>query len=146
MKLLLDTHVFIWWDSDPAKLSKKALALCSDPGNLLLLSVASAWEMQIKMQLGKMQLAFPLQNIINEQRNLLCKKKGLGFQPLCACGCVSDFPATLRQKAKIGDLSYCNSFKTFICLQECQHFINIFHIFNNYCACLGIIKTLNTFA
>jgi len=68
MKLLLDTHVFIWWDSEPAKLSKKALALCSDPGNTLLLSVASAWEMQIKMQLGKMKLAFPLQDIIREQQ------------------------------------------------------------------------------
>ncbi|MBN2107660.1 MAG: type II toxin-antitoxin system VapC family toxin [Deltaproteobacteria bacterium] len=68
MKLLLDTHVFIWWDSEPAKLSKKALALCNDPGNTLLLSVASAWEMQIKMQLGKMKLDFPLQDIISEQR------------------------------------------------------------------------------
>ena len=68
MKLLLDTHVFIWWDSDPVKLSKKALALCSDPGNTLFLSVASAWEMQIKLQLGKMKLGFPLPDIIKEQR------------------------------------------------------------------------------
>jgi len=78
MKLLLDTHVFIWWDSDPAKLSKKALALCSDPGNTLLLSVASAWEMQIKMQLGKMKLAFPLQDIIREQQ----KDNGLQIIPV----------------------------------------------------------------
>lgn len=68
MKLLLDTHVFIWWDSEPARLSKKVLSLCSDPGNTLLLSVVSAWEMQIKMQLGKIKLDFPLQDIINEQR------------------------------------------------------------------------------
>jgi len=78
MKLLLDTHVFIWWDSDPAKLSKKALALCSDPGNTLFLSVASAWEMQIKMQLGKMKLAFPLQDIIREQQ----KDNGLQIIPV----------------------------------------------------------------
>jgi PIN domain nuclease of toxin-antitoxin system len=78
MKLLLDTHVFIWWDSNPARLSKKALALCSDPGNTLLLSVASAWEMQIKMQMGKMQLSFPLQDIIREQQ----KDNGLQIIPV----------------------------------------------------------------
>ncbi|MBN2107976.1 MAG: type II toxin-antitoxin system VapC family toxin, partial [Deltaproteobacteria bacterium] len=78
MKLLLDTHVFIWWDSDPAKLSKKALALCADPGNTLFLSVASAWEMQIKMQLGKMKLAFSLQDIIREQQ----KTNGLQIMPV----------------------------------------------------------------
>ncbi len=44
-KLLLDTHTFIWWDSQPAKLSHKALALCQEPQNTLLLSVASIWEM-----------------------------------------------------------------------------------------------------
>jgi len=78
MKLLLDTHVFIWWDSDPAKLSKKALALCGDSANTLLLSVASAWEMQIKMQLGKMKLDFPLPDIINDQR----RENGLQIIPV----------------------------------------------------------------
>jgi PIN domain nuclease of toxin-antitoxin system len=41
MKLLLDTHTFIWWDTQPDKLSQKALALCQEPTNTLLLSVAS---------------------------------------------------------------------------------------------------------
>lgn len=41
MKLLLDTHTFIWWDSDPSKLSSQVLTLCYDPANTLLLSVAS---------------------------------------------------------------------------------------------------------
>lgn len=45
MKLLLDTHSFIWSDSQPAKLSQKVLALCQEPTNTLLLSVASIWEM-----------------------------------------------------------------------------------------------------
>jgi len=30
MKLLLDTHTFIWWDSEPARLSPQALALCQE--------------------------------------------------------------------------------------------------------------------
>jgi len=48
MKLLLDTHAFIWWDSDPRKLSARTLSLCQDSGNQLWLSVASLWEIQIK--------------------------------------------------------------------------------------------------
>lgn len=52
MKLLLDTHAFIWWDSEPSKLSLKVLTFCQDPQNSLILSVASVWEMQVKLQLG----------------------------------------------------------------------------------------------
>ncbi len=68
MKLLLDTHTFIWWDSEPAKLSARALALCQDPSNILFFSVASAWEMQIKLQLGKLALKLPLATVIEGQR------------------------------------------------------------------------------
>lgn len=68
MKLLLDTHTFIWWDSAPAKLSPTALALCSDPTNQLVLSVASLWEIQIKRQLGKLDLRLPLAEIVAHQQ------------------------------------------------------------------------------
>ena len=68
MKLLLDTHTFIWWVSDHIKLSRKALALCQDPANTIMFSVASAWEMQIKLQLGKLRLALPLADIITGQQ------------------------------------------------------------------------------
>lgn len=68
MRLLLDTHAFIWWDSDPAKLSLQALTLCQDTQNSLLLSVASVWEMQIKGQLGKLHLTLPLADLIESQQ------------------------------------------------------------------------------
>jgi PIN domain nuclease of toxin-antitoxin system len=68
VKLLLDTHRFIWWDSDPAKLSATALVLCSDPANELILSVTSVWEMQIKHQLGKLSLRLPLSDIVSHQQ------------------------------------------------------------------------------
>ena len=42
MKLLLDTHTFLWLDSSPEKLSQTALAACEDPANQLYLSVVSA--------------------------------------------------------------------------------------------------------
>ncbi|NJK61046.1 MAG: type II toxin-antitoxin system VapC family toxin [Oscillatoriales cyanobacterium SM2_1_8] len=67
MKLLLDTHAFIWWDSDPAKLSERARVLCQDRQLTLWLSVVSIWEMQIKSQLGKLRLGLPLREIIQSQ-------------------------------------------------------------------------------
>ena len=68
MKLLLDTHTFIWWDSSPQKLSPKALALCQNRENILLLSIGSIWEMQIKIQLGKLSLNLPLPELIESQQ------------------------------------------------------------------------------
>lgn len=68
MKLLLDTHTFIWWDSSPQKLSPKALAFCQNPENTLLLSMASIWEIQIKLQLGKLSLNLPLPELIETQQ------------------------------------------------------------------------------
>jgi PIN domain nuclease of toxin-antitoxin system len=68
MKILLDTHAFIWWDSDISQLSPTALQLCQDPANTLLLSAASVWEMQIKQQLGKLKLKLPLREIVQTQQ------------------------------------------------------------------------------
>jgi PIN domain nuclease of toxin-antitoxin system len=68
MKGLLDTHTFIWWDSDPAKLSAKALAFLRDPANTVLLSVVSVWEILIKLQLGKLTLTTPLATIVAQQQ------------------------------------------------------------------------------
>jgi PIN domain nuclease of toxin-antitoxin system len=59
MKGLLDTHTFIWWDSNPSKLSARALAFLQDPANTVLLRVVSVWEMIIKQQLGKLTLNAP---------------------------------------------------------------------------------------
>ncbi len=68
MKLLLDTHIFIWWADQPEKLSHAALSALQDEANELLLSVASVWEMQIKIQLGKLKLSLPLKELIKNQQ------------------------------------------------------------------------------
>jgi PIN domain nuclease of toxin-antitoxin system len=68
MKLLLNTHIFIWWISTPERLSPRVLALCEDRANELILSVAGVWEMQIKLQRGKLQLALPLRDLVASQR------------------------------------------------------------------------------
>lgn len=69
MKLLLDTHTFIWWDSEPSKLSQRALELLTDKNNLRLLSVVSLWEISIKHKLGKLALNKTLVEIVAIQKN-----------------------------------------------------------------------------
>jgi len=73
MKLLLDTHVFIWADGEPEKLSPAAKAACENAANELILSVASVWEMQLKMTLGKLTLRGPLRRVIEDwlQKNMI---------------------------------------------------------------------------
>jgi PIN domain nuclease of toxin-antitoxin system len=68
MNLLLDTHTFIWWDSDPGQLSAPALAALRDPANSVWFSVVSVWEMVIKAQLGKLTLRLPLADIVAKQQ------------------------------------------------------------------------------
>lgn len=68
MKLLLDTHTFIWWASAPEKLSERALLACQNRDNELVLSVGSVWEMQIKLQLGKLKLRSALDSLIETQQ------------------------------------------------------------------------------
>ena len=68
MKVLLDTHTFMWWDSQPGKLSGPVLQVLHDPTNLVFLSVASVWEIIIKQQLGKLALHTTLATIIAQQQ------------------------------------------------------------------------------
>ena len=70
MIILLDTHIFIWWDSAPQLLPQQARVLCEDSENTLVLSVASVWEMQIKQQLGKLTLRLSLTDLIADQQRL----------------------------------------------------------------------------
>jgi PIN domain nuclease of toxin-antitoxin system len=69
MNLLLDTHTFLWWAAEPAKLSPNADSALHDTANTLYLSVASIWEMQIKLQLGKLTLSKPLPDLIQNQQH-----------------------------------------------------------------------------
>ena len=70
MRILLDTHIFLWWDNDPDQLSVQAKSLCQDPANTLVLSVVSVWEMQIKQQLGKLTLRLSLAELVEDQQKI----------------------------------------------------------------------------
>jgi len=64
MNLLVDTRVCIWCADKPEKLYCASLSALEDEANELFLSVASLWEMQIKIQLGKLKLSLPLKELI----------------------------------------------------------------------------------
>jgi PIN domain nuclease of toxin-antitoxin system len=66
MKLLLDTHVFLWLNDAPERLSKTVKDLCSSGVHEFYLSMASPWEMQIKSQLDKLTLAMPIEELVNK--------------------------------------------------------------------------------
>jgi len=86
MKLLLDTHILIWW-LDPAisKLSKAAHAAISDSQNLVFVSAATAWEITIKKALGKLDAPDNLEEELAKHR----------FQPL---------PITISHALAVGEL------------------------------------------
>jgi PIN domain nuclease of toxin-antitoxin system len=58
VRLLFDTHIFIWASSDPGRLSQAASAALAADGNSLFVSAATAWEIAIKVSVGRLQ--FPL--------------------------------------------------------------------------------------
>ncbi|MDO9240213.1 MAG: type II toxin-antitoxin system VapC family toxin [Methylicorpusculum sp.] len=71
MKLLLDTHTFLWLNDESERLSQAVKELCSSGEHEFYLSMASPWEMQIKHQLGKLSLAIPIEELVikNIQEN-----------------------------------------------------------------------------
>ncbi len=56
MDLLLDTHVCVWWATDPALVAADARQAIADPANTVWVSAASAWELAIKIRAGKLHL------------------------------------------------------------------------------------------
>jgi PIN domain nuclease of toxin-antitoxin system len=69
MRLLLDTHTFLWFIDDSPRLSLKGKMLLEDD-NELLLSVGSLWEMAIKASLGKLTVLMPYDAFIPQQLTL----------------------------------------------------------------------------
>nr|WP_293833031.1 type II toxin-antitoxin system VapC family toxin [uncultured Arsenicibacter sp.] len=64
MNFLLDTHTFIWFSEGDEQLSSTALTLIQDPNNRIFVSTISVWEMAIKINLGKLTLVNPLQQLV----------------------------------------------------------------------------------
>ena len=59
MKLLLDTHIWIWFNLEPERLPARCAAALADPDHDIVVSVASVWELSIKHKLGKIDVGGP---------------------------------------------------------------------------------------
>ncbi len=59
MRILIDTHVWLWWISTPNRLSNDSVALLNDPRLTIYLSVVSVWEVVIKHARGRLHLPSP---------------------------------------------------------------------------------------
>ena len=68
MKLLLDTHIFLWFINGDAKLTPSLRDHIRDPNNDVYLSVASIWEATVKYQLGKLPLPESPEKYLPNQR------------------------------------------------------------------------------
>jgi PIN domain nuclease of toxin-antitoxin system len=68
MKLLLDTHVFLWYINADPKLPAIARDAILDQLNEVFLSVVSLWEAIVKHQIGKLPLPYPPETFLPEQR------------------------------------------------------------------------------
>lgn len=73
MRLLLDTHILLWWLSDDPALASQVKTTLADPAHDVFVSAATAWEISIKHALGKLQ--FP----VAQTTSILAES---GFTPL----------------------------------------------------------------
>jgi PIN domain nuclease of toxin-antitoxin system len=76
MRLLLDTHTFLWWNTEDPQLSSRVRELIGDGQNEVFLSAASVWEISVKAARGKLILPEPPAQYIPNRMGLY------QFQPL----------------------------------------------------------------
>jgi PIN domain nuclease of toxin-antitoxin system len=68
MRLLLDTHIFLWWLADDPALAAKARKLIGDGNNEVYVSAASVWEISVKKSLGKLEAPENIEAIVEQER------------------------------------------------------------------------------
>lgn len=67
MRILFDTHVFLWAINDDPRLSERVRKIFVDSGNVVLLSAASIWEIVVKAQAGKLPFPQPAARYLRSQ-------------------------------------------------------------------------------
>ena len=90
MKILLDTHAFLWIISDSQKLTGKAKAAYIDTDNRLFFSAASLWEISIKVSIGKLKLSGDWHTVIKKELEI----NGIQWLPIESTHCqkIIDLP------------------------------------------------------
>jgi PIN domain nuclease of toxin-antitoxin system len=67
VRLLIDSHAFLWWSEELPALGKAAHRAIADPKNEVLISVAALWELTIKALSGKLSLPVDLETMVASQ-------------------------------------------------------------------------------
>lgn len=90
MRVLADTHAILWWLRDEPRLSREARAIVGDGANEVLWSVASSWEIAVKLSTGKLTLDRPLDRLFAD----LVGEQGLVVLPIGHqhCSRVAELP------------------------------------------------------
>jgi PIN domain nuclease of toxin-antitoxin system len=91
MRLLLDTHVFLWWLDANARLSRELRSAIEDPASAVFVSAASIWEIAVKASVGKLALPASL-------------PAGLDGA-IAACG-FDELPITARHAALVAGMAF----------------------------------------
>jgi PIN domain nuclease of toxin-antitoxin system len=89
MRLLLDSHVFLWWLQDSPRLARTARRAITSPASSVFVSAASIWEIAIKLGIGKLRWKAPANVTLD--------------QCIRACG-FTELPVTARHAAATRDL------------------------------------------
>jgi PIN domain nuclease of toxin-antitoxin system len=84
LKLLLDTQCLLWWFTEPEKLNSVAIEQIISEDNELFFSVASTWEIAIKVGIGKLPLSEPVETYVASRMRLLgAKQLDIVFRHAC---------------------------------------------------------------
>jgi PIN domain nuclease of toxin-antitoxin system len=84
LKLLLDTQCLLWWFTEPERLNSAAIEQIVDEDNELFFSVASTWEIAIKVGIGKLPLPEPVDiYVASRMRRLGAKSLDIVFSHVC---------------------------------------------------------------
>ncbi|MCB1062541.1 MAG: type II toxin-antitoxin system VapC family toxin [Verrucomicrobiae bacterium] len=66
MKVLVDSHIAVWWLDDPSRLSQRAREVIADPANEVFLSAATVWELGLKIAKGKLLMPVDFTDVLRE--------------------------------------------------------------------------------
>jgi PIN domain nuclease of toxin-antitoxin system len=85
VRVLIDTHVFLWWDQQLRSLSRSLRAAIEDGANDIFVSAASIWEIAIKRESGKLSF----------DRPIVATVLALGFEILAVTGSHAEYAGAL---------------------------------------------------
>ena len=108
MRVLLDTHTFLWWAEDSPKLSRKARKIIGAPEHRCMVSLVCAWEMAVKVSIGKLKLPAPLSNFFPHEIHIHdFDQLEINLRALCR---VESLPMHHRDPFDTQGVQMCNRF------------------------------------